>query len=87
MLSHLRIELLRLVRARPLASVAVGRCRYSVGYSVASAGPFDHVGLTNPRIFRIMVHVGPGASGERRRAGQPIAPCERQAIIDEGKQP
>jgi hypothetical protein len=33
MLSYLHLELLRLVRARPLASVAVGRGRYSVSYS------------------------------------------------------
>jgi hypothetical protein len=35
MLSLLRPELLSVVRACPLASVAVGCDRYSVGYSVA----------------------------------------------------
>jgi hypothetical protein len=33
MLSHLRPELLHVVHARPLVSVAVGRDPYSVGYS------------------------------------------------------
>jgi hypothetical protein len=33
MLSYLHLALLRLVRARPLVSVAVGRGRYSAGYS------------------------------------------------------
>jgi hypothetical protein len=38
MLSHLHLELLRLVRARPLVSVAVGCGRYSVGYSALRVG-------------------------------------------------
>lgn len=33
MLSYLHFELLHMVRTRPLVSVAVGRDRYSVGYS------------------------------------------------------
>jgi hypothetical protein len=36
MLSYLRSELPRVVHARPLVSVDVGRDRYSVGYSVPS---------------------------------------------------
>jgi hypothetical protein len=39
MLSHLHLELLRLVRARPLVSVAVGRDRYSVSYSPPGSQP------------------------------------------------
>jgi len=35
MISYFCSELLRVVHARPLASVAVGGHRYSVGYSVA----------------------------------------------------
>jgi hypothetical protein len=35
MLSHLRLELMRLVRARPLVSDAVRRGCYSLGYSLA----------------------------------------------------
>jgi hypothetical protein len=39
MLSHLRPELLHVVHARPLVSVAVGRDRYSVGYSPQGSRP------------------------------------------------
>jgi hypothetical protein len=38
MLSHLCLELLRLVRSRPLVSVAVRCDRYSLGYSPAKGG-------------------------------------------------
>src|SRR6266566_3858319 len=41
MLSYLHPELLRLVRARPLASVAVGGGRYSVCYSPSAGSGFS----------------------------------------------
>ena len=39
MLLHLGNDLLRVVRMRPLVSVAVSGDRYSVGYSVALSAP------------------------------------------------
>ena len=41
MLSYLHLELLRLARARPLASVAVGGGRYSVCYSPSGGSGFS----------------------------------------------
>lgn len=43
MLSYLCPELLHVVHARPLVSVAVSRDRYSVGYSPPGCGQTDHL--------------------------------------------
>jgi hypothetical protein len=48
MLSHLNNDLLRVVRTRPLLSVAIGGDRYSLGYSPLDLPSLAGRGLITP---------------------------------------